>query len=373
MDRLHSGMSSWHLAVLLVLASLLYFTTLVVWRLYFSPTAGFPGSRLAAATGWYESYYDYWLNGQYMFEVERMHQKYGPIIRVNPDELSIHDPSFYNEVYVTRNIRCTNNYDHLLKGINFADSHFLTTDHDLHRKRRKPLEPFFSRAGVTNLQPMLSELARRMETRIQEFKDQHLPIRLDHVFTAFTGDAIQKLCLGEDAKFLSGPDFSPECFPVAREKATSHIQRVLQERGKPKGTVSLFRFIVHQSDMPKSELSEDRLINEAQTLLGAGTASASSAMRLASYYILSRPGLQNRLQTELGDVMADWPHQGPTWAQLEALPLLQAIVKESLRLSYGTVRRLPRVFPNDDIQYKEHVIPRGVGVPLLELEPKLSL
>lgn len=83
--------------------------------------------------------------------------------------------------------------------------------------------------------------------------------------------------------------------------------------------------------MPKSELSEDRLINEAQTLLGAGTASASSAMRLASYYILSRPGLQNRLQTELGDVMADWPHQGPTWAQLEALPLLQAIVKESLR------------------------------------------
>lgn len=151
----------------------------------------------------------------------------GPIIRVNPDELSIHDPSFYNEVYVTRNIRCTNNYDHLLKGINFAgkvqpkpkwdtisdgrsDSHFLTADHDLHRKRRKPLEPFFSRAGVTNLQPMLSELARRMETRIQEFKDQHLPIRLDHVFTAFTGDAIQKLCLGEDAKFLSGPDFSPE-------------------------------------------------------------------------------------------------------------------------------------------------------------------
>lgn len=55
---------------------------------------------------------------------------------------------------------------------------------------------------------------------------------------------------------------------------------------------------------------------------------------------------------------------------LRCLPILTT---RRLRLSYGTVRRLPRVFPNDDIQYKEHVIPRGVGVPLLELEPKLSL
>lgn len=49
------------------------------YRLYLSPLAKFPGPKIAAATGWYEFYYDYWLSGQYIFEIERMHQKYGNI------------------------------------------------------------------------------------------------------------------------------------------------------------------------------------------------------------------------------------------------------------------------------------------------------
>lgn len=43
----------------------------------------------------------------------------GPIIRVNPDELSIHDPDFYNEVYVTESKRRTESYDVFCKGIDF--------------------------------------------------------------------------------------------------------------------------------------------------------------------------------------------------------------------------------------------------------------
>ena len=43
----------------------------------------------------------------------------GPIIRVNPDELSIHDPDFYNELYVTESKRRTEHYDVFCKGIDF--------------------------------------------------------------------------------------------------------------------------------------------------------------------------------------------------------------------------------------------------------------
>jgi hypothetical protein len=47
------------------------------YRLYFPPLAKFPGSRIAAATGWYEFYFDNWKNGKYIFEIERMHRVYG--------------------------------------------------------------------------------------------------------------------------------------------------------------------------------------------------------------------------------------------------------------------------------------------------------
>lgn len=251
MDFLPVNIPSARLAVFFVPASLVYVVALVVWRLYFSQCARFPGSKLAAATGWYEFYYDYWLNGQYIFEIERMHKKYGelrklqdggwalktlhsrfwfkgPIIRVTPDEISIHDPSFYNQVYVTKSTRRTDNYDEFLKGINFGGkmkhaqtfsrvideplgSHLLTTGHDLHRKRRKPLEPFFSRIGIARLQPMLAELTRHCEARIQQFKKSNQAIRLDHAYTAFSGDVIQKICLGDESiGFLDKPDFAPE-------------------------------------------------------------------------------------------------------------------------------------------------------------------
>lgn len=56
---------------------IVYSICLVIYRLYFSPLAKFPGSKLAAATSWYEFYYDYWRNGKYIFEIERMHKEYG--------------------------------------------------------------------------------------------------------------------------------------------------------------------------------------------------------------------------------------------------------------------------------------------------------
>ena len=77
MEALGLNLSVGYTAILAVFASSVYFTALVVWRLFFSPTAGFPGSKLAAATGWYEFYFDYWLEGQYIYEIERMHKKYG--------------------------------------------------------------------------------------------------------------------------------------------------------------------------------------------------------------------------------------------------------------------------------------------------------
>jgi hypothetical protein len=67
----------------------------VVYRLYFCPIAKFPGPKIAALTFWYEFYYDIILRGQYVYKIQELHGKYGPIVRINPYELHVSDPNYY--------------------------------------------------------------------------------------------------------------------------------------------------------------------------------------------------------------------------------------------------------------------------------------
>lgn len=56
---------------------LVYLVGLVVYRLYLSPLAKFPGPKLAAATKWYEFYYEVVKRGQFQFLINDLHKQYG--------------------------------------------------------------------------------------------------------------------------------------------------------------------------------------------------------------------------------------------------------------------------------------------------------
>jgi hypothetical protein len=67
------------LSIALAGVSLIWLLSLVIYRLYLSPIAKFPGPKIAALTHWYECYFDVFTpgGGMYMWEIEKMHQKYG--------------------------------------------------------------------------------------------------------------------------------------------------------------------------------------------------------------------------------------------------------------------------------------------------------
>lgn len=67
------------------------------YQLFFSPLARIPGPLIYALTGWWLAYEDY--KGDRSRTLLKLHSKYGPIVRVGPDEVSFNSTSALRVIY----------------------------------------------------------------------------------------------------------------------------------------------------------------------------------------------------------------------------------------------------------------------------------
>lgn len=112
-----------------------------------------------------------------------MHKKYGPILRINPYELHIADPSFVHEIYAVGNRR-RDRWEWSERVGGFDGSVAVTIAHELHRKRRAALNPFFSKASIRKLQHEIDEKAVQLVQRFRNEKGR--VFKVNHAFAALT-------------------------------------------------------------------------------------------------------------------------------------------------------------------------------------------
>ena len=115
---------------------------------------------------------------------------------------------------------------------------------------------------------------------------------------------------------------------------------------------------IFDSNLPPQEKTIPRLQQEAAGVVGAAIETTKTTLSVASFHILHNPEILRRLTTELQEASFSDPDQ-PTWSELEQLPYLTAVIKESLRLGYGVAQRLPRISKHKAIQYDTYCIPPG--------------
>ena len=74
-----ANMSIYHNCITLFAIFVLYSALITFYRIFLHPLARFPGPKLAAATKWYEFWFDLIKppGGTFMHEIERMHSVYG--------------------------------------------------------------------------------------------------------------------------------------------------------------------------------------------------------------------------------------------------------------------------------------------------------
>ncbi|MCJ1381679.1 hypothetical protein MMC17_004790 [Xylographa soralifera] len=401
------GFSTASIAIVVFIA---YVISLGIYRLYLSPISKFPGPKLAALTLWYEFYYDVVRGGQYIFHIRELHRKYGPIVRVNPYELHVSDPDFYDILYASyASGEKRDKYEWYTKMFGTPTAGFSTVGHHQHRARRAPLNHFFSMASVRGLQPVVEERVDSLVGRVRGFKDvkgEEGVMKIDYAFTAFANDVVMEYCFGRSERRLDQVDFAPDFHNVSVDiaigtaflrqmfwiyrilqslperlaillfpsiRAIFHLQHIIEEQiiqiksqpQPPKRDLShpvIFSEIL-ESSLPESEKSHSRLRDEAQVVVAAGTMTTAWTLSVAMYHILANPTILSSLKTELHAALPS-PSSPAPLPLLEQLPYLTAIIYEALRLSYGVSNRLARVSPSpmlftDALTGKTWSIPPG--------------
>ncbi|KAJ2996575.1 hypothetical protein NUW58_g937 [Xylaria curta] len=376
---------------------LLYAVCISIYRLFFHPLRRVPGPKLAALTKWVETYYECFKQpgGQFMWEYQKWHDKYGPIVRIAPNEVHIQDIRFYDTLY--SNTRHSNKLKHLEHRFNNKLSGFATAEHHVHRTRRAAINPFFSKRTIArhspNIQNLMDQLCERVKS---EFAQDGSVLNLSNMWGAFTGDIVVGYCLEKPYNFILKPDFRAEFsdamvnllgsvhfvtqFPwifkalkllpgwciatlsppmasvrafIEEMKAQILRAKLVHASGgkKPGVQQSLFTALLG-SNLPPRELETERLQHEAIAVIGAGVETTSYSLSLGSYHILSNRDILSMLKKELNEAIPD-PRDIPNINTLMQLPYLTCVVNESLRFSYGTTQRIPRLSPTL-ITYSSH-------------------
>ncbi|CRJ87160.1 hypothetical protein BN1708_009216 [Verticillium longisporum] len=374
------------------------------------PLSHVPGPKLAAATYLPEFYHDVVLFGRYTNQIRRMHEQYGPIVRINPNEVHCNDANFADEIYAVAGHK-RDKPVHQINGSALGQAGFGTVDHDVHRLRRIPLAKFFSRSMIARLEGDIQGQVQKLCDKLLAQSGKKTGFDITMAYSCFTADAISGYCFGDSFGFLAQEGW----YPNFREPTASILKPVFMFRFFPflKGLavtgkwfvnylpadIALFiqtlqidipnqikktkaemdSGIIHdrptvfgsllESDLEAHEKQPQRLSDEATAVVGAGTETTSWALSIITYHLLTKPELLARLTAELNTNIEN-PKGLPSWTVLEKLPYLGAVLQEGLRLSYGVSARTARIATEENLVYRgefnkrpvEYVIPQGYAV-----------
>ncbi|KAH9023771.1 putative P450 monooxygenase [Lactarius pseudohatsudake] len=393
---------------LTALAAILTFS---VWRilynLYFHPLSHFPGPKIAACSRLWLAYREV-IKGESLGDLRvELHQKYGEIVRLTPNELHFSNPAAYNDIYNHRNKW---DKDHLLYHAFDQDtSSFGSIRYSDAKQRRDIIAPFFSRTSILQMQDLIQErvnvlcdaLARQFAAGGTKGKSSDLVLG----FHCFGVDVIMAFCYAKNSDATKVPDFQSDIvlasemaapiitvrkysstlvkmmryipmwfgknFGSPMTKAVFLLRETLMDQideilRNPASLENASHKIIYHSlldpDAYKGRPMPSKLSlwHEALTLFGAGSDTVAVAATTISYHVLHNPEVQRRLVNELRTA---WPvlEEVPRYEVFEKLPYLTAVIKEGLRMFPGGTA-LPRVVPPEGATIGGTFVPGGTVV-----------
>ncbi|KAK3501419.1 putative benzoate 4-monooxygenase cytochrome P450 [Neurospora crassa] len=351
---------------------------------------------------------DLWLmsvcrRGNRYQRVDELHKKLGPVVRIQPNHVSICDDAAIPTIYGHGNgFLKSDFYDAF---VSIRRGLFNTRDRAEHTRKRKIVSHTFSAKSVQQFEPYMHSnlelFVKQWDSMIKNSKNPDKAAHLDCLewFNYLAFDVIGDLSFGQPfgmlssgadmAEIRSSPDAAPIYAPAieilnrrGEVSATLGIHPTLKPFAKylpdpfftkglaavenlagiaiacvksrldnppPVTRKDLLQRLMEGRDEKGEPLGREELTAEALTQLIAGSDTTSNSSCALLFHAVRTPGVMQKLQAEL-DAHIPPEVDVPTYDMVKDLPYLEAVINEILRFHSTSGIGLPRQIPHDAAQ-----------------------
>ncbi|KAK1450060.1 benzoate 4-monooxygenase cytochrome P450 [Colletotrichum melonis] len=338
------------------------------------------------------------MSGRQPYRQLELHEKYGPVVRVAPNELSFSSASSWQDIYGVRKGVEPFIKSEFYDGGNFAaEALSIVSERDpkKHAEMRRYLGTAFSDRFLKSQEPMVAECVDRLIEKIGMVDVGTQGTDMVMWFNLATFDIIGSLAFGKD---FGGVDSGKEhfwisivtkslrmgaladCFRrfpalagIAQTVFSGLIDKLLKDsRTHQKYTMDLVQSrLASQSDREdfltkmiearnEAAISDAQIAAHSSDFVIAGSETTATTLSCMTYYLLKNPAILARLQDEVRSAFVSY--EDITAATATPLKYLRAVAQEAMRVYPPLPFALPRVVPNGGCTVDGHFLPGGTTV-----------
>ncbi|KAI8960858.1 cytochrome P450 [Daldinia sp. FL1419] len=370
--------------------------TKAIYNVFFHPLAPIPGPKLYAVSplpiSWSRA------QGRIPYTFAELHEKYGPIVRVSPDEVSCAGPTSFKDIYgprfgkggpLTRDSRAAP----LLE--KFGAVGMFQAGVQEHARIRRQLNPAFSEKASREQEPLVMGYIDSMIRKLRDASAKGDPVDVEKYTMWATFDIQGDLVFGEDAfKCIEKEQYHPwikismayftsGVYTHALNDISSWALWIWQKFFIPKSfadaqeyhlrtTLDLVdkRMAVEKTDHPDymsfvfneskagEVLTKEQMYANAQMLVTAGSETVATASATTLFLLLTHPDAMDRAKREIRSTFKS--EKDITASSVVNLPYLLAAIDESMRVWPPVATSFnPRIVPSGGCVADGYFLPEG--------------
>ncbi|KAF7861417.1 hypothetical protein EAF04_007982 [Stromatinia cepivora] len=341
------------------------------------------------------------LRGNLVLDQVKIHEKYGDVVRLAPNEISFTKEDAWGDIYVHRLGHLDPTKDPVwYKAPDEMPQNIVTSlDMERHARFRKALSTSFTETSLRNQSPLIESFADLLVDRLanlaksSESSDNSTIIDIFQWASWFTVDVVGELALGESFGCLANSELHP--WANTLNNFLKGMVYAAATRWYPLIETMVFRLLpksVMEMQRKHSEFANDRInkrlnlekqkpdfvasfmkdninfhkisLKETQSnlaiLLVAGTDATATSISGTLLHLVQNPEKLTKLVSEIRTAFQS--EEEITIASVRDLAYLNAVINEGLRLTNPVPGGLPRIVPKGGDVYADTFIPAGTSI-----------